>query len=390
MTVSPQAVLLCHECFWQRHYGSNHPLSIPRVSLAVDLMRAYGALESAELVVATAATDEQLQWFHHIDYIQALRESEQSGGVRREAREQFNFGNLENPFFRLIFTAPAIATGASIQGAECVLGGQMAFNPAGGMHHGQPRQARGFCFFNDPVLAIIRFRLQGWRVLYLDLDAHHGDGVETAFVADPDVLTVSLHMDTQYAYPFVGGGLYDWGRLGNAVNIPLPMGCNDAEYHLLFDRIWQPILTAFSPDVIVVQAGTDALMADPLGKLRLTTQGFLAVLQAVLASAPRHSTGVPKVLVLGGGGYQPLALARCWVGVWGLLSGRALPEAMPPEGAALLRAVGWDLDEDEEYFAQLFTSRLDHESAPSVRANLLALAGDLLARHPLWQTPTPV
>lgn len=379
-----RAVLICHDCFWQAHYGRNHPLSIPRVSLAVDLIRAYGALEVDEWVTACPATDGQLQWFHHPTYIDALRTSERDASVNQMWRVEHNFGNAENPFFKHIFSTPATATGASIQGAELVIAGLMAFNPAGGMHHGEPGRARGFCFFNDPVLAIIRLRQHGWRVLYLDIDAHHGDGVEAAFKTDPAVLTMSLHMDTRYAYPFSGGSLTDHGELGNALNIPLPVGCNDAEYHHLFDALWPAALERFKPDVVVLQAGTDALMTDPLGKLRLTTQGFLEVVAKVMETAPRHSSGIPRLLVLGGGGYQPLALARCWAGLWALLSGRVLPERMPATGVRVLRSIDWDLDEDEAYFEQFFISHLDQRVETLLRDEIASLSEYLLGNHPLW------
>jgi len=219
-------------------------------------------------------------------------------------------------------------------------------------------------------------------VLYVDIDAHHGDGVEAAFRQDPEVLTLSLHMDTAYAYPFEGGGVGDAGPLDNAVNMPLPRGVHDDEYRYVFGRLWPAVLEAFRPAVVVLQAGTDILGPDPLGKFRISTQLFLEMVQRILADAPRHADGTPRLLVLGGGGYHPLALARCWTGVWGLLSGRELPEAVPPEGEALLRAVDWDLDEDEGYFERLFTQRVDRAISGEVRAEVRRRVDVLLSGHP--------
>lgn len=143
----------------QRPYRNNHPLAIPRTALAIDLIRAYAALNEDEMLPGRVAEVEELAWFHTGDYIAALRAAEAAGRLQDSDRERYQLGT-----------------------------------------------AQGFCYFNDPVLGILRLRQAGWRVLYADIDAHHGDGVEEAFMA-PEVLTLSLHMDTAYAYPFRGGQL---------------------------------------------------------------------------------------------------------------------------------------------------------------------------------------
>lgn len=364
---------------YRRHsYGANHPLSIPRVSLTFDLINAYGAFGPGEYRVGRIATEAELTGFHTADYVRALKRSEALGSVSHSYRERHNLGNLENPYFPGFFRTPALATGSSILAAEEVLMGRIAFSPAGGMHHAMPDQARGFCFFNDPVLAIQRLRRAGLRVLYLDIDAHHGDGVEFAFRDDPTVFTFSLHMDTGYGYPFTGGRIDDQGGPAGeqaCLNVPLPRGTHDSEYLLLFNTLWPAVLTSFRPDAVVLQAGTDILHADPLGKFRISTQAFLDVVARVVADSPR-------LLVTGGGGYHPLLLARCWAGLWGVLSGRNLPTAIPDAGQALLRAVDWDQDEDEDYFPELFSSRYDHGFRGPVRAEILQLLDEIRRRHP--------
>lgn len=365
---------------YRRHsYGANHPLSIPRVSLTFDLINAYGAMTPAEYLVGRVATRRELAGFHTEDYISALQRCEALGGVREPYRARHNIGNLENPWFPNFFRTPALATGSSIQGAEEVLRGRRAFSPAGGMHHAMPDRAQGFCFFNDPVLAILRLRAEGKRVLYVDIDAHHGDGVEYAFQDDPNVFTFSLHMDTSYAYPFKGGAISDQGGARGeraCLNVPLPRGTHDAEYRLVFQILWPRVLRQFRPDAVVLQAGTDALHPDPLGKFRLSTQLFLEVVRHVAETSP-------ALLVLGGGGYHPLALARCWTGVWALLSGRDLPFELPDAGRDLLRSVDWDQDEDEAYFAQLFESRVDQTIDEVVRPEIHGLLKTIRVQHPL-------
>ena len=369
----------------RKSYGSNHPLAIPRVSLTYDLINSYGALSAEEYLVARKAADFELEWFHTRDYVSAIKRVEALGHVNNEIRQRHALGTLENPYFDGIYSIPCTATGASIQAAEQVIAGRVAFNPAGGMHHARPDRAQGFCYFNDPVLAVMRLRRHGWRVMYVDIDAHHGDGVELAFQHDPESMTMSLHMDTRYAYPFEGGQVTDAGSEKNAhatINVPLPRGIGDTAYHEIFDQVFSAALQRFAPDAIVLQAGTDMLFADPLGKFSLSTQAFLAVVELVYQRSPRHADGTPRLLVTGGGGYHPLLLARAWTGLWAILSGRDLPDAIPEQGARALRDAGWDADDDEPYFARLFELRSDEPIASKVAAEDIDALRKALAQHP--------
>lgn len=369
----------------RKSYGANHPLAIPRVSLTFDLINSYGALTPDEYLVARKAADFELEWFHTREYVSAIKRVEALGRVTNEIRQRHALGTLENPYFDGIYTIPCTATGASIQAAEQVIAGRVAFNPAGGMHHAQPDRAQGFCYFNDPVLAVLRLRQHGWRVMYVDIDAHHGDGVELAFREDAEVLTLSLHMDTHYAYPFGGGQVVDAGGERNAyatINVPLPRGIGDAAYKEMFSAVFLAALQRFTPDAIVIQAGTDMLFADPLGKFSLSTQAFLDIIEQVYHHAPRHADGTPRLLVTGGGGYHPLLLARAWTGLWAILSGRSLPDEIPAAGARALRDAGWDADDDEPYFARLFELRSDAPVVAQAPAHELDALRAALASHP--------
>ena len=360
----------------QTGYGSNHPLAIPRVSLALDLINAYGAIGPEEYLAGRPASHRELWGFHGRDYILAYERAQFRGRVTEPDRRLFHLGTLENPYFPGFFDTPNFAAGSSILAAEWVLKGAAAFSPAGGMHHAAPHQARGFCYLNDPVLAIQRLRKAGLRVLYWDLDAHHGDGVEAAFVEDAEVLTVSIHMDTRYAYPFHGGQIGDCP--GGAVNVPLPPGINDSEYGLVFSRLWPEILARFSPDAVVLQAGTDILAPDPLSRFQVSNVCFWSVVRRIVEDSPH-------LLVLGGGGYHPVALARCWAGVWAILSGRRLGNLLPGSGAALLRAVEWDLEDEEApgYLAQ-FVHLEDAPREGPVRPEVLGALQQLFHEHPLF------
>ncbi|MDD3761267.1 MAG: acetoin utilization protein AcuC [Acidithiobacillus sp.] len=357
-------------------YGKNHPLAIPRVSLTLDLINSYGAMGAAEYRLGRPASHIELWGFHTREYIQAFEKAQFRGRVTDQDRRVYQLGTLENPYFPGFFDTPNLATGSSIQAAELVLQGQTAFSPAGGMHHAAPHQARGFCYLNDPVLAIQRLRRAGLRVLYWDLDAHHGDGVEAAFVDDPSVQTVSIHMDTAYAYPFHGGGLAD--QAGGALNLPLPSEVNDTEYRQVFTALWPRVMESFAPEVVVLQAGTDILAPDPLSKFRISNVFFWEMARRIVADSPR-------LLVLGGGGYHPIALARCWTGLWAILSGRELPAILPAPGRALLEAVDWELDdEDAPDYSRQFERLDDLPCEGPIRAEIGERLRALFQEHPLF------
>jgi len=370
------AVFIASEKYRVHSYGEMHPLSIPRVSLTFDLIQAFNAIEEKEFLESPQASDEQLSWFHTQEYIQAMKVSEAEGKVLGEYRKRHNLGNFENPYFPNFFQTPATATGGSVQAAEQVLDGKVAFSPAGGMHHAMPNKAHGFCFFNDPALAIMRLRQADKKVLYVDIDAHHGDGVEYAFRHDDKVATFSIHMDTSYAYPFKGGEISDTGELNNAYNLPLPKACNDTEYAFAFDSVWAEVLRQTCPEVIVLQAGTDILMPDPLGKFKISTQEFLRVVSEIKKKSPEGA-----LVVLGGGGYHPLSLARCWLGVWAILSDRELSAELNDKAREILRKVDWDMDEDEDYFQQFFKTRIDSPTDGPIRDEVKQVVDTFLSKR---------
>ncbi len=362
-------------------YGSQHPLSIPRVSLTYDLIQAYDGFQKDEVLDSKMASEEELLRFHTPQYIKAMKDVEATNKVQAVYRKIHNIGNYENPYFPGFFSTPATATGGSIQAAEALLNGYVAFSPAGGMHHAMPNSANGFCFFNDPALAIKRLNDEGLKVLYVDIDAHHGDGVEYAFRDDPSVTTFSIHMDTEYAYPFKGGQLSDVGALNNAINLPLPKKITDTEYDWAFDQAWGKVINHVEFDAVVLQAGTDILNPDPLGKFAISTQQFLKIIQKIKDTVPRKNE-IPQLIVLGGGGYHPLSLSRCWLGVWGVLTNQYFPETLPDEAKKLLQAVDWDLDEDEEWFRNLFEFRLDAATVSLVSKAVIDVVYQLLKTHP--------
>jgi acetoin utilization protein AcuC len=356
------------EIYRQSRYGSQHPLGIPRVSAVMDLCRALGWLPDEAYVDSPRATPDQLARFHDPDYIAALMKAEAEQGVDEETSRRFNIGRHGNPVFGEVFRRPATACGASLKAAELLRDGGIVYSPAGGTHHGRRAQASGFCYFNDPVLAILAFLDQGLRVYYVDVDAHHADGVQDALAGDRRVQLVSIHEDGRWPYT---GAAEDCGG-GNVCNLPVPAGFNDCEFAYLLDRIVLPLGRALKPDVAVLQCGCDALADDPMSRLALSNGALWRCVREVMTLAPR-------LLVLGGGGYNPWSVARCWSGVWATLNGFAIPARLPPAGEAVLRGLVWNRRRSEPRPAHWFTTLADPPHEGPVREAVAGLVRNIAA-----------
>lgn len=321
-----------HEIYRHSTYGQRHPLAIPRVSTATDLARAMGWLTDDQFVESPRATPAQLARFHDPAYIAAVQAAEATQTVDDATRALFDLGGVSNPIFPEVFRRPATSAGGSIHGATLIAEGGTVYNPAGGTHHGLKDRASGFCYFNDPVLGILSLLDQGLRrVYYVDLDAHHGDGVERAFADDDRVLTVSIHETNKW--PFTGAVTDRAG--GMARNLPVPKGLNDSEFAAIRDRVLLPLGAAFAPDALVIQGGADAVLEDPLSRLALSNRALWATVAALRPLAPR-------LLLLGGGGYNPWSVGRCWAGMWGTLLGADTTAPIPSEAEAVLRGLAWN------------------------------------------------
>ena len=350
-------VMIGSEIYRASSYGRKHPLSIPRVSTAIDLCRAMGWLTDEAYRDSPQASPGELARFHDRDYVEAVRRAEAEQGLPPELAARHNLGRIENPIFAEVFRRPATAAGASLLGAELILDGGTVHSPAGGTHHGRPDRASGFCYFNDPVLAILRLLDRGLeRVYYVDLDAHHGDGVQDAFAEDPRVLTVSVHEAGRWPRT---GAVED--RAGGAArNLPVLPGFNDSEMGYVVEHALLPLGEAFRPEAIVIQCGADALADDPLSRLELSNRALWDAVAALLPLAPRR-------LVLGGGGYNPWSVGRCWAGVWATVNG--FDPAVPPTPAAeaVLRALTWSRRQGENPPGHWFTTIADAPRPGPVR-----------------------
>jgi acetoin utilization protein AcuC len=353
-----QPVFIGSDIYRLSSYGPRHPLAIPRVSSTIDLCRAMGWLPDAVYVDSPRATPQQLARFHDPDYIAAVIAAESAQAASPEVQERYNLGRIDNPVFPEMFRRPATASGAAILAAELLAGGGTVYSPAGGTHHGRSDRASGFCYFNDPVLAILGLLDQGLSpIYYVDFDAHHGDGVEAAFVDDDRVLTLSIH--EQGRWPFTGAVEDRAG--GMARNLPVPRGFNDSELRFLVDEVVVPIGQRLSPAAVVIQSGADGLEDDPMSKLSLSNAALWNAVACTAALAPRR-------LVVGGGGYNPWSVARCWAGIWATLNGLAIPDRLPPAAEAVLRRLVWHRQAGRNPPEHWFTTLADAPRNGPIRA----------------------
>jgi acetoin utilization protein AcuC len=320
--------LIGSETFRRVSLGHGHPLAIPKVSGMIDLVRTLGWIDEDVYIDSPKATPARLRRFHDPAYVEAVMDAEVTLDAPSEVRDRYGIGGDGNPIFREIFSRPATACGATIKAVQLFADGGIVHSPSGGAHHGRPARASGFCYFNDVAIGILTMQDRGLtRICYIDIDAHHADAVEAAFADDPDVLTISIH--EAGAWPFTGT---ESERGRSLINFAVPPGFNDSEMEFLRDDVILPLVKGHAPEVIVLQTGADSLADDPMMQLSLSNRAHVGLVKALIGVAPRF-------LVLGGGGYNPWSVVRCWAGIWAALNDIGEPERLPDAAAAVLRSL---------------------------------------------------
>ena len=328
-------VFVSNRIFEQTGYTRNHPLSIGRVGPVVRICRLLGWLDDANYRESEPVAREVLAQFHDAGYLDALIRVSEAGAASAGDREKFRLGTMENPVFPQLFQRVAASVGGSVLAAKLVADGGVAFHPAGGTHHGRPGRASGFCYSNDPVFAICELLRQGHdRIAYVDLDAHHGDGVEDACAGDDRTLCISIHESGRWP----GSGMCSGDR---AINIPVARGFDDRGFIRVMHLQVLPALAAFAPQAVVLTCGADCLAGDPLSAMKLSNAALWAAILDIVGMTPR-------AVVLGGGGYNPWTTVRYWTGLWGRLNGWAAPAELPAEAQTVLRGLTCDLVDDED------------------------------------------
>ena len=322
----------------------DHPMRPVRLRYVYELLDAFDAFGApgSSLVEPWPATEDEILACHTRDYMAAVKGLSR-GVVLPNARQYGFHATGDNPIYPGMYEAALLSTGASVVAAEMVVSGKadVAFSISGGLHHAMPSYASGFCIFNDPAVVIRALLARGKRVAYVDIDCHHGDGVERIFYDTDTVLTISLHESGRHLFPGTGFE-EDMGAgqgTGYSVNVPLAPYTDDDAYVWAFEQVVPPLLEAYQPDVLVTQLGIDTYHADPLTHLALTTRGYLQVVRSLAESA----RSIPWV-ALGGGGYDLSAVARCWALAYGVMADSEWPNEVPETqrerlGTATLRDV---------------------------------------------------
>jgi len=335
-------------------YGAEHPFKVQRFRLAYELIDSYGLtkLPGIELRNPPAASEEDILTFHSPGYLSKLKEFSSSDQPRADFR--YGLGDMENPVFKGLYDWACLSVGGTLEAARLVSEGGygIAFNLAGGWHHAHRSKASGFSYLNDSVIAINRLIEKGNRVVYLDLDAHHGDGVQEAFYDTDRVLTISIHESGMHFFPGTGSERETGSGKGKgySVNVPLKEHTDDALYMKAFDEVAFPLIAAYDPDIMVTQLGADTFRTDPLTRLEITTHSYSYVLRKLKALR------IPWVAV-GGGGYDNVNVARAWTIAWAIMNGQELSPRLPARfvrtiselgypNRMLLDAMHWAQDDD--------------------------------------------
>jgi len=333
------AVFIYSSEFEKYSYPPEHPFNTVRAKRVRDIVYSMGMLSGSRISEVAPKPAERivLKKFHTARYLHALKIAA-AGHLDAEAL-QMGIGSQDCPVFKGLYEYSALAAGGTLTAAKMILSGdaEIAFNPSGGYHHAGPELAAGFCYINDVALACTVLTEQKKRVLYLDVDVHHGDGVVNEFYGRSDVLTISFHQNPKTLFPGTGfeNEIGTGAGYGYCVNVPLPVGTYDQVYMKAFKTIVLPLTRAYNPDVIVFELGADALAGDPLANLRLTNNVYAEIIN--------HLMSFDKPIVAtGGGGYNVENTVRAWALAWSIFCGADRDEdTSHAMGGVFLESTEW-------------------------------------------------
>ena len=330
-----RTTLLYSEKFLDYNLGPFHPLRPVRVKLTHDLIQSKGLLNEtfSKTTLPRVASEEEILLFHERDYVRLVQKYSERGSGLLDAGD--------TPAFKGCFEATSLVVGASLEGCDKIMTGKFAhaFNPSGGLHHAHPERASGFCIFNDPAISInyLKKKYDVKRLVYLDIDAHHGDGVMYGFYNEPSLLDIDFHESGKFLFPGTGFPNEIGGSeaKGLKLNVPLLPDTGDEAYHRAFHKLVPDIVRKFRPEIILVQCGADGHANDRLAHLRLTTNMYVEVVSEMHNLA--HELCEGRFLLFGGGGYTLANVPRVWALAFATLAGIKLDNEIPEEWAREFR-----------------------------------------------------
>lgn len=363
----------------KHRYPPEHPFNTVRGKRVRETVNSMGLLSASNVREVAPAPAERivLKKFHSARYLHALRTASR-GRWDAEALEM-GIGTQDCPVFPGLYEYTVLAAGGTLVASNLILSGdaEIAFNPSGGFHHAGPERASGFCYVNDMALACLVLAEHGKRVLYLDVDVHHGDGVAYAFYDRRDVMTISFHEDPRTLFP--GTGFADEIGTGEGkgycVNVPLPVGTYDQVYIKAFEAIALPLIKAYDPDVFVFELGADALAGDPLAHLHLTNNVYAEIINHLL------SFNKP-IVATGGGGYNVDNTVRAWALAWSIFCGADADQHLNQAvGGVLLESTEWQGGLRDRALAVSESQR--KTVVPAVQATIKTIKANIFPIHGL-------
>src|SRR5256712_671289 len=327
--------LVWEERFLDYNFGPQHPLRPIRVKLTYELIRSKGILqhESVEVIKPRLASREEILLFHEDNYVRLVEQYSNRGSGLLDMGD--------TPAFKGCYEATSFVVGASIVASDEIMSGRLshAFNPSGGLHHAHPERASGFCIFNDPAISVkyLKTKYKIRRLVYIDIDAHHGDGVMYGYYSDPSLLDIDFHENGKYIFPGTGfpDEIGENEAKGLKLNVPLLPGTGEEAYLKAFHKLVPDIVRRFQPEMILVQCGSDGHADDRVAHLRLTTNMYREVVSEMHSLA--HELCEGRLLLFGGGGYTLANVPRVWTTAFAALSGKKLDNQIPEHWSRRLR-----------------------------------------------------
>jgi acetoin utilization protein AcuC len=369
-----QNYLFTSDIFKGSRYEKGHPLDMDRVWPSVELIQLMGWVNEEQIIKNKPAEIDELIKFHDLEYVKALKKAEEELDLPDYLKRKYNIGIGNNPIFSEVFSRPASAAKASIKAVEMIANKQAKkiLNISGGTHHGRKSEAYGFCFLNDCVLAILKALELGFsKVLYIDIDAHHCDGVQDAFLNNENVTIISIHEKNRWPQT----GKLEENNIKNILNFPVSESFNDSEIDYVINNAVIPYAKSIQPDLLIIQAGADMLNGDPQSRISLSNNAYWGAIKDILLLCESS-------IILGGGGYNPYLTAKAWAGNWVLLNNRddLLDSDMPEECSNLLSSLKWNNSRVRMGIPnQWLKSWRDHDVKTIVSPEVISLVKNVLS-----------